>query len=602
MINRGISKARDIAYILGLSYDDSVEAAMVQKAIRNLKNNLNFVDGGSHDIRILKQGNDYLRTGVCNKTFSRDFKISYVPNHLSFTTLDECIASNFKVKKDKIPHSPLSLKEVRNIAESQASYIQDSSSGLILQHLSVIERAEAIYPVHVCFLQSIKDNSIRTLIYDEKIGDFVLGLSPLFNESGFIEELLPKCIKKEVVSENLIQVESGEKEKDQIIAEQKLIEIEENPQEQEEIENCNLIIGSSYNTPEFESQLQNIFDSHRNQEIWLISPWIKKYAFLTAREPMIRKFLDKGGAIFIGYSEPEREDEDMVDSISMNVLKRLDKNYDRFYFAELPKFHIKNVIEYRNNNTILYSGSFNVLSFYINDNIKHYRQEEMTVVNPRTAEEKRQKFLELFSEKYVIELTNKVANSQIGDSISIDKLDYLNSLGVVSDAIARIEEKAKSGSINIVNTKNQSVEDYLTLSEKILNTTGDTTDQYYVLSILSACLYQYSYYNDKKDEQNADLAINHLCKKLLGRNSYYLGNTCRFALWPGKIDNKKSKLCIVCNDFNFEFEEISLPKLIFKSIYSKKEKIYFKEENIKRVYPSTNERILTSSAKSLEIL
>ena len=83
-------------------------------------------------------------------------------------------------------------------------------------------------------------------------------------------------------------------------------------------------------------------------EVWLISPWIRKGAFLHDRGPMIEDFLrDENKRVFIAYSEPatNNDGKPMMDEEVEPGIKLLDEQYTNFFYVQLPEFHLKNVIE-----------------------------------------------------------------------------------------------------------------------------------------------------------------------------------------------------------------------------------------------------------------
>ena len=56
----------------------------------------------------------------------------------------------------------------------------------------------------------------------------------------------------------------------------------------------------------------------------------------------------------------------MVGNQSQKALETLETEYGRqFFHVELPAFHKKNVIEVKNGQCVLFTGSFNVLSFSV---------------------------------------------------------------------------------------------------------------------------------------------------------------------------------------------------------------------------------------------
>ena len=602
LIAKGVSDLHEISRILGLDMNNDVESSIMSEALVTLRNNLQMIQGSTRSLSITREGIEYVRTGQCSKIFTRNFEIAYIPKCVDFTLLNSCLKGEFGVSEVRNLKEPLSLGQLRPFAESQASYMQNQDTGISLQSATLKRRVKAEYLLYVCFVQSIRDNSIRTIIYDGNVNSVIPELSSLFNSKEYLNKLLPKCIKKEVTSESLEETQFGDKDEEQINIEAEIIKLENKQEQSEASKSKDSLVGLTFNSLEFEKQLLEIFENHRNEEIWMVSPWIKKHAFLNNREPMIRKFLDRGGIIFVGYSESEREGEEMVDRISMDVLKRLDANYDKFYYAELPKFHSKNVIEYKKGKSTLYSGSFNILSFCIKDQTTHYRREEMTITNYTQANNKREEYLKLFAEKYVLEYTKKLSNSNTGDNINISKLEYLNKTGIVTDTISSFENKANLTDVNLVSDTNLTQKEYFQLANNILKENGDLDDNLYIQAVLSACAYCFDYYSEKYDITNQGKILNILYSILLSKQSFYNNNYCRFTIRKGKEDEKKSILNIICNGFNFEFKEISMPKVVFNNIFERKERISFIEENIQLAKYSVNERILYNSAKALDII
>lgn len=78
----------------------------------------------------------------------------------------------------------------------------------------------------------------------------------------------------------------------------------------------------------------------------------------------------------------------MIKNIDDDVLQlaiTLEEQYTNFFFVELPEFHVKNVIEVKADQQILFTGSFNVLSFSVSQEQTHIRREEMTLAHYSVA-------------------------------------------------------------------------------------------------------------------------------------------------------------------------------------------------------------------------
>ncbi|MCB0536648.1 MAG: hypothetical protein KDE33_03880, partial [Bacteroidetes bacterium] len=83
--------------------------------------------------------------------------------------------------------------------------------------------------------------------------------------------------------------------------------------------------------------------------------------------------------IFIAYSEPENQTDTMADDEALNRLLELENKYQNFYINQLPPFHYKRVwLRNGEDKNLYYTGSYNVLSFFVKQGIQNVRQEEMT--------------------------------------------------------------------------------------------------------------------------------------------------------------------------------------------------------------------------------
>lgn len=103
---------------------------------------------------------------------------------------------------------------------------------------------------------------------------------------------------------------------------------------------------------------------------------------------MIENFLsDENKRVFIAYSEPasNNDGKPMMDEEVEPGIKQLEDQYPNFFYVQLSEFHLKNVIEVKGNQKILFSGSFNVLSFSVSEQQTHVRREEMALAHHTVA-------------------------------------------------------------------------------------------------------------------------------------------------------------------------------------------------------------------------
>ena len=600
LIGRGVHDLPTISKKLGFDILYDLDREILLSNVDYIKKDLQFITGDDRNLSLTSIGKTVYETGEFVREVQSKFELYVIPEYTYYPALKECLAGHPSIIKGKreTKDEDLSLDQIRFIAESQASHVQHTESNLNLIGAELKNYIGAEVSIYVCFLQSVRDNSVRTIIYDASTNSVISLLSTLFDSNTTLRDsLLRQCLKNEVEEEEVVKVESGDKPQEQIQAEENLLqEVEEKGEDVSEGDENYKTVGSIYDSAEFEKELHEIFEHHQNEEIWLISPWIRKYAFIRKREPKIRKFLDQGGTIFIGYSEPEKLGEEMVDPDSMSVVKRLDANYDRFYYAELPKFHYKNVIEHKDKQTTLYTGSFNILSFCINDNEEHYRMEQMMLANEDSAVKTRNSYLQQFAKQYIERFVVKVDSMKEGTTLKAAKLKYFDSCDVLNDKFQLLSEKAKEKSVTIdLNAVSEiSREELVDIAMKILNLPYQD-ERYYIQSLLSALLYLFD--NAKvSNDTKAQNTIEQRLHRLVQRNSIF--KICRFGMRRGYEDERKTVVRIICNNINFEFGDIALPKNIFALLNKHKEIFNFKEANITTANRNLKQ-ILYNSAKAV---
>lgn len=600
LIGKGVTDNKQIGEKLGFDINYDLESSILSDALDSLKKRYNLIEGISKNITLTDKGRKFLENGILQTSFTNKFELYVLPTDFSFVDLRACFEGNPNITTTKKSNKPESIpiQQIKTLAERQASNVQHKRNGLELKSAALDSWERASITLYACFLQNVRDNTVRTIIYDDNSDSIIQQLSPAIdNNISYRDSLLKECLNKEIKEEIVTIVDSGEKSPEQLNAEQILLDdVLEKGDDITEDNGITHKVGSILDSAEFEKELKDIFEKHDNTEIWLISPWIRKYAFLRSREPQIRRFLDDGGAIFVGYSEPERNGEEMVDPASMSVIKRLDANYDKFYFTELPKFHFKNVIEYNPKRTFLYTGSFNVLSFSINDNTENYRMEQMLIANHESAVSTRTNYLHSFANKYMNEVFRLLDSHKEGATISASKLKYLKECGVVNDEFAKLERMSKEKAIVLDTNTVPSLkpEDFLSIANNIISLPYKNNNST-IKALLAANLYLFLYAK-KNNEAQFKVLIEQKLNLLLSRESIY--DHCKFVLRRGYDDVKKSVVRIVLDGYNYEFGDISLTKETFDLVFKHKEIINFKEENIK-LASSNIEQLLYKSSKAV---
>ena len=401
--------AEKIGNILGFDIQkDPAENDILLKAIKDLKAD-KMLDGDESILWLTDVGIEYAKNGVKFSTFTRDFDLYIDSIGVSKEKVKE-IFSN--IKSEKTPNFdkdflPKNIEEVKPIAELQAPEIHFPKKNFLLQECTPVGAEGFKAKVWVVLLENFRDNTLRAIVYDEKQNKVIDTLSEALDKQ---DELKSELLERLVKVDDEIEFTNEEKQKEQVEIEQALIhkqeEIDEAITRQDadkikEIEKEVEAIKRHFNSLEFEVELKKLFDT-TSDTILIQSPWVRDFAFKN-RVPFIKEYLRKGGRVYIAYSENESfGGEDMVQEESKKLLAELDKNLN-FYCCELPAFHYKNVwLIRKDKENSYYSGSYNILSFFVHQNMKNVRQEKMTRMD--WDSELEEQYLEVFKKfglKYI---------------------------------------------------------------------------------------------------------------------------------------------------------------------------------------------------------
>ena len=393
--------AEKIGNILGFDIQkDPSENDILLKAIKDLKAD-KMLDGDESILWLTDVGIEYAKNGVKFSTFTRDFDLYIDSIGVSKEKVKE-IFSN--IKSEKTPNFdkdflPKNIEEVKPIAELQAPEIHFPKKNFLLQECTPVGAEGFKAKVWVVLLENFRDNTLRAIVYDEKQNKVIDTLSEALDQQ---DELKSELLERLVKVDDDIEFTNEEKQKEQVEIEQVLIhkqeEIEDAITRQDavkikEIEKEVEAIKRHFNSLEFEVELKKLFDT-TSDTILIQSPWVRDFAFKN-RVPFIKEYLRKGGRVYIAYSENESfGGEDMVQEESKKLLAELDKNLN-FYCCELPAFHYKNVwLIRKDKENSYYSGSYNILSFFVHQNMKNVRQEKMTRMD--WDSELEEQYLEVF--------------------------------------------------------------------------------------------------------------------------------------------------------------------------------------------------------------
>jgi len=378
--------ATKIGDVLGLDIQkDPAEKEILLKAIQDLKDD-NVLEGDESIMWLSDTGIDYAKNGVKFSTFTRNFELYF--DIIGNSTVDaKSVFSKLKSEKtqSQVANLPASLQEIRRLAEHQAQEIHFPDKNYLLQSAEFISADSFKAKVWVILLEDFRENTLRAIVYDEKQNIVIDSLSVALNKQ---EQIKKDLLEKLVKVDEAVEFTEEEKQTDQIEIEteliQKQIEIDEAIDNQDvdkikEIQREVEAIKRHFNSLEFEVELKRLFDDTAN-DLWIISPWIKNATF--KRIPFFEKYLKKGGRIFIAYSEPEEPGQIMAYDEPLNKLLDLEKRYQNFYLYQLPAFHYKNVwLKKEDGTNLYYTGSYNILSFFVSQGLQKVRQEKMTRMN-----------------------------------------------------------------------------------------------------------------------------------------------------------------------------------------------------------------------------
>ena len=139
------------------------------------------------------------------------------------------------------------------------------------------------------------------------------------------------------------------------------------------------------------------------------------------RIPFFEQYLKKGGRIFIAYSKPENGVDVMADSEALEKLEELERKYQNFYITQMDPFHFKYVwVRGAAEGDWFYSGSFNILSFFVKKGLTKVRQEMMTKLDWGDEEDNYfKKVLSLFGNKYLEQSRNSINSIKL-NGVQID--------------------------------------------------------------------------------------------------------------------------------------------------------------------------------------
>ena len=498
-----------IGSILGLDVvNDKAEQSILRSAIETLRG-FNAIEGDDSLIALTEGGHAYADKGERPDTYTKDFDIFVDTSHPSWYNIKNGIGDNVKkIEEINTPCDDLNLEldQIKAYAEQQAQDVHFPQNRYLLESATWNEGHEASYKVYVCFVQNVANSEdVRAFVYDENTEGLNSLIADQINQDEDLKsELLNSCIRLEcenneettILEGDAVEVAKAEITEELKQAEQKMIKEEEEGEASEEVEDDvedttsntssatkakapkisakdRLHKKALYDSLSFEVELQKIFTEDDPDEIWLVSPWIRKGAFLHDRGPMIENFLrDENKRVFIAYSEPatNNDGKPMMDEEVEPGIKLLEEQYSNFFYVQLPEFHLKNVIEVKGDQKILFSGSFNVLSFSVSEQQTHVRREEMALAHHTVARKKYDDCQLEFAEIYAERIKKQIESLEPSEITNYknEKLEYF--LGIENAEIHKlfspIEDMLEEKNIAIV--QSQALKSLTTIGQQLV--------------------------------------------------------------------------------------------------------------------------------------
>ncbi|MCQ2606316.1 MAG: hypothetical protein MJ204_07250 [Bacteroidales bacterium] len=421
----------EIGAILGFNISDDAEKSILSSAISDLRND-KMLEGDDSYLFLTDTGKQYAKNGVKFLTFEKDFEL-YIDSTAGFNGNCRRIFERLKSQKQESfvkTNLPRNIEDVKPLAEIQAPEIHFPSKNYILQSCQPTGIDGYKAQVWVVLLENFREQTVRAIVYDENRDCIIEELSDALNSNEELKQsILEKLIEKDKNNTEGISYTNEDKDDNQVKVEASLISVQEeydNALTQNDLVKAEEIVKTvssskrHFNSVEFEVELKRLFEDTKC-DLWIISPWIKKYA-TQHRLPFFEQYLKKGGRIFIAYSKPENGFDEMADPEALEKLIELEKKYQNFYINQLDPFHFKYVwVRGATEGDWFYSGSFNILSFYVKKGLTKVRQEMMTKIDWGSEEDEYFSLvLATFGRKYLNAASETLSNYHL-ENISVDR-------------------------------------------------------------------------------------------------------------------------------------------------------------------------------------
>lgn len=409
--------------ILGLDVDDIAEKELLLSAIKDLKND-QMIETDGVRYQLTAFGEYYTKNGFKFTTYEKEFEL-YVD--LSTKYKGDCrrlFEHNKSQKIDQFPETDVeNIEIVRSLAEIQLPNIQSPSNCRIIQSCQHINTEGYEILQRVVLLENFVDNTIRILVYDEDRDCINDELSEIINKNDTCKQSI---IKKIVDTTPEINHTEEKKNSEQINIENSLLyAFKKNKQSYNQEVGCRGICSKHlFGSVEFRAELHRLIENS-NSDLWFVSPLMNKSTL--RRMAVLEKHINKGGRIFLAYSNAESKEiieklhefETQHPRFYMQQLNMLQHELvwtkgdaeDKFYI-EYPKIYLFNVNKKRIRlcDKAMFESEFDSNQIYTSNIIKSYA---MAYV------EKKQKQFDLYS-------NDKNINRRLLSKISLLKNNQLS--------------------------------------------------------------------------------------------------------------------------------------------------------------------------------
>lgn len=290
----------------------------------------------------------------------------------------EPIHNSYSLPRDFMTPNIEDIDLFRQLTAEQCPEIHCPQNGYILMTLAEnsnrYKNKQDYLDFQVFLLHDFATSKVRAIAYDTMSRAILPTCSKAITENEELMATLCQEILKKQEDQDLLEMGCYKKSQKQIDKENNLIASDEADT-------------SNFSPLEFEEELYKIFNE-KHETIVIFSPWIKRSAQRLL--PLFRTFLNNGGNLYLCYSEIEGKKADKNDIQTINKIKEL-KYINNWSFREYPKsrfiltrdkpFHQKLVFVIDKDCKVAYSGSYNILSFSVNQHATIVRQEDMNKVS-----------------------------------------------------------------------------------------------------------------------------------------------------------------------------------------------------------------------------